>query len=177
MAVFAAMWMVVSGVALVENEPPERESTSEVAATPLPTPEPQAELLASEEEITIAARCVWGEARGIESLTEQAAIVWCFANRADEYGKSIGEVVTAPNQFSYDESFPTVDDFGRDLKALVRDVLERWSREHAGETDVGRVLPKDYLYFGGDGERNWFRNDYEFNGDIWDWHLPSPYES
>lgn len=40
---------------------------------------------------------------------------------------------------------------------------------------VGRVLPKEYLYFSGDGIRNTFRTQYK-GGTRWNWSLPSPYE-
>lgn len=131
----------------------------------------------TDEEITLAAQTVWGEARGIESRMEQAAVVWCALNRVDAWGDSLGKIVTAPNQFAYSAGNPTVDDFGRDLTELVRDVIDRWEREKNGETDVGRVLPAEYLYFGGDGERNWFRTDYDSFENVWSWALPNPYDS
>ena len=132
----------------------------------------------TDEEITIAAKTVWGEARGIESQMEQAAVVWCALNRYDNgHGESLESIFTEPHQFHYDESFSTVDDYGRDLTALVRDVVGRWEREKNGETNVGRVLPSEYIYFGGDGTHNYFRDDYNFNGNIWDWSLPNPYEN
>lgn len=130
----------------------------------------------TDDEITKAAKTVWAEARGIESRMEQAAVVWCFLNRVDAFGDSLGKIVTAENQFAYSEESGTVDDFGRDLKELVRDVVERWEREKNGETDVGRVLPSDYLWFGGDGERNWFRDGFMDFTNIWDWSLPDPYK-
>ncbi len=116
---------------------------------------------------------VWGEARGIPSDTEKAACVWCVLNRVDYGYGNIVMVVTAPYQFAgYDIDNP-IDD---EIKALCEDVLTRWYAEKAGETDVGRVLPSDYMWFTGDGERNYFRNAYE-GGQTWDWSLQSPYES
>lgn len=132
----------------------------------------------TDEEINMAAKTVWGEARGIESEMEQAAIVWCFLNRYDcngRFGTTLEEVITAPGQFHYSKSFKTVDDFGRDIKELVRDVIGRWEREKNGQTDVGRVLPNDYLWFGGENGHNWFRNSYDSFDNIWDWTLPNPY--
>ena len=38
----------------------------------------------TEEEVTILAQMLWGEARGVKSITEQAACVWCVLNRVDE---------------------------------------------------------------------------------------------
>ena len=99
--------------------------------------------------------------------------MWCVLNRCDLYGKGIIEVVSAPYQFvGYSPDNP-VDE---ELKALCEDVLARYFAEQAGDTDVGRVLPSDYIFFSGDGKRNHFRNVYE-GGQTWDWSLPSPYES
>ena len=112
----------------------------------------------TEEEVTVLAKMLWGEARGVPSDTEKAACVWCVLNRVDQDMGTIVEVVTAPYQFvGYQEDHP-VDP---DLKELCEDVLERWYREKSGETDVGRVLPSDYLFFTGDGEHNYFRNAYK----------------
>lgn len=127
----------------------------------------------SEEEITVLAKMLWGEARGVQSDTEKAACIWCALNRVDQGYGSIVEVVTAPYQFvGYDVDNP-IDD---EIKALCEDVLTRWFSEKKGEINVGRVLPSDYLWFSGDGKRNHFRNAYR-GGDKWDWSLTSPYES
>ena len=40
---------------------------------------------------------------------------------------------------------------------------------------VGRVLPKEYLYFTGDGVHNYFTTEWQ-GGQTWDWSLESPYE-
>lgn len=139
-----------------------------VIPEPSPTPEPW-----SEEEVTALAKMVWGEARGVPSDTEKAACVWCALNRVDHGYGPLVTVVTAPYQFiGYDADNP-VDD---EIEALCEDVLSRWYAEKDGETDVGRVLPSDYLWFTGDGKCNHFRNAYR-GGQIWDWSLPTPYES
>ena len=139
-----------------------------VIPEPSPTPEPW-----SEEEVTVLAKMVWGEARGGPSDTEKAACVWCALNRVDHGYGPLVTVVTAPYQFvGYDADNP-VDD---EIEALCEDVLSRWYAEKDGEADVGRVLPSDYLWFTGDGKRNHFRNAYR-GGQIWDWSLPTPYES
>ena len=41
---------------------------------------------------------------------------------------------------------------------------------------LGRVLPPEYLFFGGDGKHNTFRTEWD-GGEYWDWSWPSPYES
>lgn len=104
------------------------------------------------------AKVMWGEARGIKSKTEVACIGWCILNRVDAgMGKNIEAVITAANQFFYKPSFPTTSQAGGyDLVALATDVLDRWSREKAGQTNVGRVLPKQYKWYAGDGSHNWF---------------------
>ena len=121
------------------------------------------------------AKTVYGEARGC-STTEQAAVIWCILNRVDNNGgyspKSIINVVTAKKQFhGYIPSNPVTDEHYN----LAIDVLSRWLREKNGETDVGRVLPAEFIYFSGDGKRNHYRTDWK-GGTNWDWSLESPYE-
>ena len=100
---------------------------------------------------------MYGEARGIKSKTEIACIGWCILNRVDAgMGKNIQSVALAANQFYYKAGAPTVSDHGYDLVALATDVLDRWSREKAGQTNVGRVLQKQYKWDAGDGAHNWF---------------------
>ena len=117
------------------------------------------------------AQVVWGEARGIPDKTQQACVIWCVLNRVDHpaYPNTIEEVLTQPNQFhGYDMNFPATEE----LKELARDVLIRWNREKNGETDVGRCLPQEYLFFTGDGHQNYFRDG---NGNIYTYYLPTPY--
>lgn len=116
------------------------------------------------------ANVAWGEARGC-SMTEQAAVMWCVLNRVDSplYPDSVGEVVTQRAQFNgYSESNPITPE----LLQLANDVLTYWSE---GD-DSGRVLPKEYLYFIGDGKHNYFYKTWGGNAIAWDWSLPSPYE-
>lgn len=127
----------------------------------------------SDEEAEILAKMLWGEARGITSDTEKAACVWCVLNRVDHGQGTITSVVTAPNQFAGYHANNPVDE---DLITLCIDVLYRWYAEKDGQTDVGRVLPNEYLFFSGDGKRNYFRNAYK-GGTVWNWSLPSPYDS
>lgn len=119
------------------------------------------------------ARTMWGECRGC-STTEQAAVAWCVLNRVDD-SRFPGDVVAVcdqKNQFDgYSPDYPVESD----LLALAEDVLDRWEREKAGESSVGRVLPADYLYFEGDGVHNHFRQEYR-SGETWDWGLESPYD-
>lgn len=111
----------------------------------------------TKSDATIIAKIMYGEARGIKSKTEIACIAWCILNRVDAgMGKSIEAVATAKSQFYYKAGAPTVSDHGYDLVTLATDVLDRWSREKAGQTNVGRVLPKQYKWYAGDGSHNWF---------------------
>ena len=136
---------------------------------------PEIEIFVDETEATYIAKTIWGEARGCSKM-EQAAVAWCILNRVDSdlpyIPNSIREVVTQKGQFhGYSKDFP-VDD---DIYNLAVDVIERWQREKLGEENVGRVLPKEYLYFYGDGERNHFTIEWKDKA-TWDWSLENPYE-
>lgn len=127
----------------------------------------------TENDITMLAQLLYNECRGIESITEKACVVWTVLNRVDiNSGATIAKVITAKNQFAYSDA-PLWDE----LLWIAEDVLLRWNAELNGETSVGRVLPADYKWFWGDGEHNYFRNAYDGDYDIWDYSLPSPYES
>lgn len=127
----------------------------------------------TEDDIIMLAKLLYSECRGVDSVTEQACVVWTVLNRVDYDGISIAEAVTSPHQFAYSSSVPIWDD----LYWLAEDVLSRWNAEQNGDTSVGRVLPPDYRWFGGDGKQNHFRNAYSGNYQIWDYSLESPYES
>ena len=125
----------------------------------------------NEEEATMIAKTMWGEAQGLPK-TEQAAVAWCILNRVDKDGfpNTIKAVVTQAYQFYYRESHPCTDE----LYDLACDVLTRWYMEKDGYTDVGRTLPAGYCFFNGDGRHNYFRQNYNSTS-TWDWSLPSPY--
>ena len=130
-----------------------------------------------EAEVEMLAKLIWGEARGVKSKTQQAAVVWCVLNRVDSTGYacggSIAHVVTFPNQFQgYNANYPATAEF----KELAEDVLTRWYAEKAGYINTGRVLPLEYQWFEGNGSTNIFRNAYR-NGTKWNWTLESPYEN
>lgn len=153
-----------------------KEPSPVVEVVEVVTPEPEPEVTPqpwTDEEVIVLAKMLWGEARGVSYDAEKAACVWCVLNRVDHGYGDIITVVTTPEQFvGYNAKNP-IDD---DLITLCIDVLSRWYAEKDGQIEVGRVLPADYLWFSGDGERNHFRNAYR-GGDRWDWSLPSPYES
>ena len=125
-----------------------------------------------ESDIIMLAKTLYGECRGVDNDIEKAAVAWCILNRVDKGYGTIEEVIIAPNQFTgYDINNPLNDD----LMEISKDVLIRWYREKSGESDVGRVLPSDYIYFSGDGRRNWFRSDY-YSNDYWDWDCINVYD-
>lgn len=131
----------------------------------------------TEREVELIAKTVYGEALVTQSDTEMAAVVWCILNRvdADDYGcgHSIEYVVTFSRQFhGYNEGNPVTPH----IKELVIDVLDRWQSEKNGEENVGRVLPKEYRYFEGDGLHNHYATEYG-GTNYWDWSLESPYEN
>ena len=124
------------------------------------------------EEIDHIAKTVWGEARGL-SKTHQAGVVWSILNRCDDgrFGKGVINVITAPSQFAGYRSDNPIDP---EIRDLVVDVLDRYSQEKSGIDNVGRVLPKEYLYFRGNGKVNLFSKKWNSN-DVWNWSLESPY--
>ena len=108
----------------------------------------------TEEEINIMATIMWNEANGSETRTSVAEIYkvgWCILNRYDDgrFGSTLKAVMTAKNQFAWYGSY------NLNYKSYAENVLERYIREKNGE-DVGRELPKGYLYFYGDGTYNHF---------------------
>ena len=139
---------------------------------------PDVGYLAGDPAIYLA-KTVWGEARGC-SVIEQAAVIWCVLNRVDSglayMPDDIISVITQVDGHGYyhfrgyNADFPVTDE----IYELVVDVLARWELEKTGVENVGRVLPKEFLYFHGDGVHNYFRDEYS-GGNFWDWSLPNPY--
>lgn len=152
---------------------------SDIAEIGEPVVSEQTETYSSNSEEVIAlAKLLWGECRGVASKMNQAAVVWCVLNRVDSdlcyMPDNIIAVVTQQNQFiGYRESNPV----SSDLVNLVIDVLNRWEAEKNGSANVGRVLPKKYIYFYGDGIENHFRDEYSFSAsEEWNWDCVNPYE-
>lgn len=122
-------------------------------------------------EVELIGRTIWGEAGGVKSEAERAAVAWCILNRVDAYQQSIEEVVTAPMQF---QGYRPTGDCPEQHLELAADVLKRWHAEKNGAEEVGRTLPAEYLYFLGDGERNHFSIEF-LSAETWGWSLESPY--
>ena len=129
---------------------------------------------ASEEEIIMLAKLVYAEAGGIPSDTEQSCVIWAVLNRVDAscYPNTIAACITQPSQFAYRSSTKVTDH----CLWLARDVVSRWERERAGETNVGRTLPQGYFSFWGDGRHNYFRVGYG-DQNYWDYSYGTPYSS
>ena len=178
------MLAVSCGLQYAPAEQPERIETPVPEVIPLarelkpivlpaPTPQPP-KITVDTYSAELIAKTLYGEYRGADKL-QQAAVVWCILNRCDAWGQSIEAVVTAPGQFhGYNKHNPELDY----LLETTIDVMTRWEREKLGETDVGRVLPKDYMWFAANSDytANIFRNAYKWPYEKWDWSLESPYD-
>lgn len=110
-------------------------------------------------EAEYIAKTVWGEARGC-TVAEQEQVIWCILNRVDSeisyFPDDIISVVTQPNQFhGYSPDHPVTEEH----YTLALDVLERWTAEKRGEA-IQRNLGKEYVYFHGDGNHNYFRENF-----------------
>ena len=120
--------------------------------SPLPSWQPAA------EDVEAIARTLYGECRGAETVAEQEAVAWVILNRLDAgYADTVLGVVSAPGQFAgYSKEHP----LWPELVEVAERVLTLHHREQLGES-VARVLPREYLWFSGDGVRNYFRSEYD----------------
>nr|DAG77239.1 MAG TPA: Cell Wall Hydrolase [Caudoviricetes sp.] len=162
---------VVSDEVMVEVPPEDTQEEPVQVVNPL---EYYGLYLPSGEEIEIMAKILYREARGVKDEAQQAAVVWCILNRVDNgyWGDTIKEVATYPHAFAWIPDTP-VD---QELCLLVSDVCERWNLEKMGQAEVGRTLPREYLYFTGDGSLNHFTKEWR-STEYWDWSLLGPYHS
>lgn len=158
------------------------KAPSEAIVEPVEEKSEELQKLYTDEDAKVIAQMLWGEARGIADMVmgeevisreyQLACTVWSVVNRYDYgYSSSISGVVSAPYQYHGYNSNNPVDE---ELLDISYDVLDRWNREKQGGTDVGRVLPPDYMWFYGDGKHNYFRNAYD-GGVMWDWSMADPY--
>ena len=173
-AIPLAAFMPWSGTA--EAERYSGEPTPIISPSPLLTlaPEPEEqEYIPDAAEVEALAKMLYGEARGIASDMEKAACVWCVLNRVDDprFPDTVLEVLEAPYQCAgYSADYPVLPE----LATLAADVLIRYHAERDGGTNVGRVLPVEYLYFTGDGRNNHFTIGWK-DAETWDWCLQNPY--
>lgn len=147
----------------------------EVCATQIEEPVPLYKTMFTENDVDLIAKTVYGEALVTQSETEMAAVVWCILNRVDSssFPDTVEKVVKQKSQFHGYRSNNHLDDR---VAELVKDVLNRYVDEKNGNVDSGRILPKNYLYFYGDGRHNHFTTTYQ-GRPRWDWSLDSPYAS
>lgn len=129
-------------------------------------------LLDFDEEIKMLAQVVYNEARGIKGTHSKAAVIWCVLNRVDStrFDNTISEVIKYPNAFAWSSTTRVEKHF----TDLATDVLTRWLLEKEGYTEVGRVLPSDWLFFHGADGVNKFKKENR-STTYWDWSLGTPY--
>ena len=108
-----------------------------------------------DELVAEAALLAWGEYSGTD-YAQRTAPIWCACNRADAWGQTLEEVM-------HSDAFHgllTEREVPAEWYDLARETLARWELEKMGYIDVGRTLPSEYLYFGGNGEVNVYRTEY-----------------
>ena len=130
----------------------------------------------SENDELILARMLWGEDRE-NPMYMRAAIIWCVFNRMDQSRLPIEQLINKTQFPGYREENP-VKDWAINL---IRDVAVRYVLEQNGFTDIGRVLPKEYLYYEQPPGKRYhiFKTRLKLSdksNKIWDWSLPSPYD-
>ncbi len=129
----------------------------------------------SENDEILLAKTLYGEDRENKTYM-RAAIIWCIYNRMDAGNKSISELINKTQFPGYSEWQP-VKQWAIDL---IWDVTIRYVLELNGFENVGRVLPKEYLYYSQyEGRRDhYFKTTlsvFDPKCVVWDWSLPSPY--
>ena len=138
--------------------------------------EPKEKKWYSEDDIRNMAKMAYGESMNVPTLDtiygersnqyQNACTMYAVLNRVDAGYGGISTVIRAKNQFvGYNAANPV--DWR--LYNLAQRVIEDWA---TGEEKL-RVLPSEYLYFGGDGKYNYFRTK---DGVKYDWHIPDPFE-
>lgn len=128
----------------------------------------QLEQYFSDDEVIMMAQLIDIEAGGVFPLYRRAAVGWTVTNRLDSglYDQSsIGGIIAQEGQYAWyaGRSYDSVN------YEIALDVLTRWADERiSGEQDLGRVLPKEFMSFYGDGEQNYF---YDREGNFWDFEV------
>lgn len=173
--------------AKVETEAPTAQETSytTAATTTVPATESDGQLpqnmdesgylsVVGQNEINMLAYLVDMEI-GSGTRIEKEAVVWCVLNRVDK-GRSGGfrdtvyGVLTQSGQFRSYYGTGSSESYN-----IVVDVLTLWMMERQGGYPVsGRVLPRDYCWYHGDGRHNHFRDAYS-GGSYWDWSWTGGY--
>lgn len=110
------------------------------------------------------------------SQTAQACVGWAVMNSVDMSSRGATIATVAPN-FHHSAASPTIDDFGRDLLPLARDIIFRWKTEKSGNVSSGRVLPYGYCYVTSVGDTITVTTGPNGTGTIWNYSLATPYGS
>lgn len=112
---------------------------------------------------------------GSGTRIEKEAVVWCVLNRVDKgsaggFRDTVHGVLTQSGQFRSYYGTGSSESYN-----IVVDVLTLWMMERqSGYPISGRVLPRDYCWYHGDGRHNHFRNAYS-GGSYWDWSWTGGY--
>lgn len=115
------------------------------------------ELRFTPEEALMVAQTIYGEA-GACSYEEQRLVAWCICNCVDSgtWGDTISEVVNPKHFYGYDPDCEVTDEY----LATAQEVLTEWSIGEEADILEPYATTSEYLYFGGDGRHNWFREEY-----------------
>lgn len=120
------------------------------------------------QDVADLANVMHSEANGLDTR-EVAMVAWCVLNRVDDNQGSIHSICNS-NQFTRRGNKTT-------YAWLAEDVLIRWYLEKQGVPEVGRVLPKGYFWFTGDGRHNYFRNEFKGKSELTSlFYLNNPYD-
>ena len=130
----------------------------------------------SEDDVRNMAKMAYGESMNVPTLDtpygersnqyQNACAMYTVLNRVDAGYGGISRVIQAKGQFvGYNATNP----IDWRLYNLAQKVIEDWA---TGEEKL-RVLPSEYLYFGGDGKHNYFKTA---DGVKYDWHIPDPFQ-
>ena len=128
----------------------------------------------TEAQAEILAKLIHQYCHGIQSQTAQACMGWAVLNSLDASSNGVSFSAVAAN-FGYNPNEPSVDDYGRDLILLGRDLIYRWKAGKNGVSANGRVLPAGYCWAWSTGSVVVFRNTPNESGAIWNYSLASPY--
>lgn len=128
----------------------------------------------TEEEEREIARMLYGEERQYGYI-ERAAVVWHLLNRIDSplEANTVKGDLTHAHYSGYIKSNP-VEEWAI---WIVRDVVWRYACEKEGYEEVGRILPREFLYMACYKGHNRYRDRYRGSCHFWDWSIPSPYDT
>ena len=119
-------------------------------------------------DVADLANVMHSEANGLDTR-EVAMVAWCVLNRVDDNQGTIHSICNS-NQFTRRGNKTA-------YAWLAEDVLIRWYLEKQGVPEVGRVLPRDYFWFTGDGRHNYFRNEFYGSKELTSlFYLDNPYD-